>query len=686
MHDTEVISDNPARKQSAAKVKILAVDDLPANLVALEMMLQSVSVELVKARSGDEALRRLLEDDVALILMDVQMPGLDGFETAALIRQRERTRHVPIVFLTASYHSDMHMKGYSLGAVDYINKPIVPEVLQAKVSVFVELFRKTEEVKQQAELLRDLQRREHEREFAEARQEWKEQSQRDTEAAKQKLMAIFEATPDLIAIVSPAGILQYMNRGGRRMLGLGETEDVLKLKLAELRSEQEGTLVLNEALPSARRDGIWRGETAYSGPEGKAIRVSQVILAHASETGEVEFFSMIARDITEQRELEQQFRQAQKLDGIGRLAGGIAHDFNNLLTVILGRSQMLQSKLDSDSPLRRDADLIYRTGERAAALTHQLLAFSRSQVLRPRILDLNAVVTEMEKMLRRLIGEEIELTTALAPALGRVKADPGQIEQVILNLAVNARDAMPSGGKIMIETANADLDQSYAARHVEVPAGPYIMLAVSDTGCGMSPEVQSRAFEPFFTTKEEGKGTGLGLATVYGIVKQTGGNIWLYSEVDRGTTFKVYLPRINEAAETHQANSTGVQEPIRGFETILLVEDNETVREHTNDILAGAGYNVLIAEDVEDAQRLCSTHQGHIHMMLSDVVMPRMKGPDLAKHCLSTRPDMKVLFVSGYTNASVTDHGIFESGAAFLEKPFAADTLLSKVREVLRLA
>ncbi len=642
---------------SDARVKILAVDDNSANLVALEMMLETVSVELVKARSGDEALRRLLENDVALILMDVQMPGMDGFETAAIIRQRERTRHVPIVFLTASYQSDMHMKGYSLGAVDYLNKPIVPQVLQAKVSVFVELFKKTEEVKRQGELLR--------------------------EEARQKLMVIFEATPDLIAIVSPDGYPQYINRGGRKMLGIGETADVSKVKLTEMRSQPPGAFIWNEVLPTVIRDGMWQGESAFYGPDGKPIRVSQIILAHRNGAGHIEFFSTIARDITEHRELEEQLRQAQKLDGIGQLAGGIAHDFNNLLTVILGRSQMLQLKLDPESPLRRDADLIYRTGERAAALTHQLLAFSRKQVLKAQVLDLNVVVADMDKMLRRVIGEDIELTTVLAPDLGHVKADPGQIEQVILNLGVNARDAMPSGGKLTIETANIDLDQSYAARHVEVHAGPYVMLAVSDTGCGMSPEVQSRVFEPFFTTKDPGKGTGLGLATVYGIVKQTGGSIWVYSEVDRGTTFKIYLPRINDAADTVAVNSAAAV-PLRGSETILLVEDNETVREHTHDVLAQAGYNVLIATDVEDAQRLCNTHPKTIHMMLSDVVMPRMKGPDLAKQCLVTRPGMKVLFVSGYTNTSVTDHGLFESGSAFLQKPFAAEALLLKVREVLQ--
>ena len=390
----------------------------------------------------------------------------------------------------------------------------------------------------------------------------------------------------------------------------------------------------------------------------------------------------IARDVTERINLESQLRQSQKLEGVGQLAGGIAHDFNNLLTVILGRSQMLQKKLGETSPLQRDVDLIHKTAERAASLTRQLLAFSRKQLLQPRVVDLNTIVTDMGKMLQRLIGEQIELITVLNPDLGRVKVDPGQMEQVILNLAVNARDAMPQGGKLTIETGDAVLDETYSRRYVSVKPGHYVMLAVTDSGCGMDAQTQGRIFEPFFTTKELGKGTGMGLSTVYGIVKQSGGNIWVYSELGSGSAFKVYLPRVEDAADQIPGIRKNRQST-RGTETILLVEDEETVRELSEEILRDEGYKVLVAANGVEAVKVCETHVGPIDLVITDVVMPKMGGPELARQLDVLRPSAKMLFLSGYTNASIAHNNVLKGDAGFLQKPFTAETFRCRVREIL---
>jgi signal transduction histidine kinase len=384
----------------------------------------------------------------------------------------------------------------------------------------------------------------------------------------------------------------------------------------------------------------------------------------------------------ERVQLEQQLRQSQKMEAIGSLAGGIAHDFNNLLTVINGYSELLLQTLSASDPQRDNVVQIKEAGGRAASLTRQLLAFSRRQVLEPKVLDLNAVVTNLDKMLQRLLGEDIDLAPILKPGLGRVKADPGQIEQVIMNLAVNARDAMSDGGKLTIETANADLDGQYTAQHITVPPGPHVMLAVSDTGHGMDAETQQRIFEPFFTTKGPGKGTGLGLATVYGIVKQSGGFIWVYSEPGKGTTFKIYLPRVEETALSIEPRMA-LNESLRGSETVLLAEDHENVRKLVASILKSNGYTVLEASNGAEALQLCEQHPEPIHLLISDVVMPVMSGRETASKMVARHPNLKVLFFSGYTDDAIVRHGIMEAGIAYLQKPFTPNVLLRKVREVL---
>jgi PAS domain S-box-containing protein len=399
---------------------------------------------------------------------------------------------------------------------------------------------------------------------------------------------------------------------------------------------------------------------------------------------------ILSLDITDQKRAhaalartEEQLRHAQKMEAVGRLAGGMAHDFNNLLSVILSYTSLFLADMSGEDPLRPDVEELEKVGRRGAELTRQLLAFSRRQALNPRLVDAGQIVLGMEKMLRRLLGAGIELTLLVPPGLDAIRVDPGQLEQVVMNLAVNACDAMPVGGKLTIETRNVVLDEDYAREHLDVEAGAYVMIAVTDTGFGMDKQTQARAFEPFFTTKDRGKGTGLGLATAFGIIKQSGGHIWLYSEPGRGTTFKVYLPRADRGIEQQGPSPVPVGETVRGHETILLVEDDDSVRRVACNILRRNGYRVLEASNGGEALLICEQHGANIHLLLTDLVLPHLSGPRLADRLGRIRPNMKVLFMSGYADEAVLQHGVLESGARYLEKPLTPERLARKVREVL---
>jgi signal transduction histidine kinase len=453
----------------------------------------------------------------------------------------------------------------------------------------------------------------------------------------------------------------------------------------------EHRALVNDAVGACAREGTpfdfeaeiitAHGKRLWIRAIGNALRNAEGVITHVH--GSVQDISPQKLAEAKNAKLAEQLRQAQKMETIGGLAGGVAHDFNNLLTVILSYGDLIADELKSDDPVRKDLDQIRGAGVRAADLTRQLLAFSRQQVLAPKLVELAAIANGMEKMLRRLIGEDIELTVACPPGLAKVLVDPGQMEQVIMNLVVNARDAMPRGGMLTIETAEVVLDDQFASMHVGVKAGPHVMLAVSDTGTGIDKATQDRMFEPFFTTKKDGKGTGLGLATVFGIVQQSGGTVWVYSELGKGTTFKIYFPIADSSAVAISSRPAPESASLYGTETILLVEDEERVRNATSAILRKYGYNVLQASTGGDALLICEQHTASIHLLLTDVVMPRMSGRQLAERLAPIRPDMKVLFMSGYTDDAVVRHGILDSTIAFIQKPLTPLALAYKVRETL---
>jgi PAS domain S-box-containing protein len=465
-----------------------------------------------------------------------------------------------------------------------------------------------------------------------------------------------------------------------QMLGYDSAEELLSVSLArEVYDDPEDRGRLIRQYRSTNK--VESEQVRWKKKDGTPITVRLSGRAITGPTGEAEAFEMIAEDVTERHALEEQLRQSQKMEAVGRLAGGVAHDFNNLLTVIKGYSELMLDELESADPMRAEVEEIQRAADRAAALTRQLLAFSRQQVLAPKVIDLNTVVGNMDKLLKRLLGEDVDLFTVLDSRIGTVRADPGQVEQVIMNLAVNARDAMPKGGKLTVETMNVTLDEGYAREHATVKPGNYVMIAVSDNGIGMDAVTRSHVFEPFFTTKELGKGTGLGLSTVYGIVKQSGGYIWVYSEVGLGTTFKVYLPRVDAAAEV--IKPAAAADPHRGHETVLLVEDEDGVRALIRQVLHRNGYTVLQASHGGEALLLCERHEGKIDLLLTDVVLTQMSGTELAQRLLKIRPDMRVLYMSGYTDEAIVQHGVLSPGTSFVQKPFTNEFLARKVREVL---
>ena len=629
------------------RVLMLEDDDNDAVLIRRELMrlTPAPSVQHVRTeRSFAEALSGFAPD---IILSDHNIPGFGGPQALELAQRA--LPDVPFILITGSLDEETAVAYLKNGAADYILKDRVvrlgPAVLEA-----LERARARQALHRHQRVLRQ----------------------------------IIDANPSLIFVKDWDGRFVLVNQASADAYGttveslVGKTDADFNPNVEEvahfLRDDRE-------VMQSGRPRVI--AEEPVTNPSTKQTRWFQTIKVplRMHEDGSPTLLG-VATEITERKRLEEQLLQSQKMEAVGQLAGGVAHDFNNILTAIVGYADLLAAEFGGNPRQLEDLEEIRKAARRAAALTRQLLAFSRKQVLEPRVISMNDIVANLDKMLRSLISANVELKTALAPDLASARADPNQLEQVIMNLAINARDAMPDGGTLTIETGNATLDQAYAAQHVSVAPGEYVMLAVTDTGCGMDENTKARIFEPFFTTKPPGRGTGLGLSTVYGIVKQSGGNIWLYSEPDKGTTFKVYLPAV--AAVPEDTGKTAPAEPARrGGATVLVVEDDEQLRRLTHRALAGQAYTVLEADRGRTALDVARRHKGTIDLLLTDVIMPDTNGRKLADTLRQVRPGLRVLYMSGYPDGAIASHGMLEPGVAYLAKPFTTEAIVRKVREVL---
>ncbi|MBE7473522.1 MAG: hybrid sensor histidine kinase/response regulator [Anaerolineae bacterium] len=662
---------------------ILIVDDEPANLAVVVDYLASYGFQIKVARTGESGLELAQQTQPDLILLDVMLPGIDGLETCRRLQADERTRDIPVIFMTIMTRVEDKVKGFEAGGVDYITKPFQYEEILARVTTHLRQRWLTRSLQAQNEQLQQAQAALRQaNEVLELRV-----AERTTAltAERNLLRTLIDNLPDLIYVKNTESRFVLLNTPHMQHLGVANLDDVVGKTdfdfyppdLAQKFYADEQALIrfnqplLNKEEPNRTRDTSTR----------RWMLTTKVPLRDAQE--QVIGLVGISRDITERKHLEEQLRQAQKMECVGRLSGGVAHDFNNLLTAIGGYTELVRDALTPTHPAYPDLETIHSATQRAKILVRQLLTFARQQPLAPQVLNLNELILNLDKLLRRLISEHIELVTLPFAGLGYVQADPNQIEQVVVNLAVNARDAMPTGGVLTIETANVTLDDDYAHQHANVSPGPYVLLAVSDTGIGMSPEVQARLFEPFFTTKEVGQGTGLGLATCYSIVKQHGGHIWIYSEVGQGTTVKIYLPRLTDNTIRQPAAEERAAILPRGEETVLLVEDEGAVRHFVGRVLRRLGYTVLEATNGEEALQVAAEYEGMIHLLLTDMVMPQMGGKVLADRLQPRQPGLKVLFVSGYTDSGIVHQGVLEAGIAFLQKPFSPEQLARKVREVL---
>jgi two-component system, cell cycle sensor histidine kinase and response regulator CckA len=499
-----------------------------------------------------------------------------------------------------------------------------------------------------------------------------------------RLALVVQQAAEAVMMTAVDGRIIYVNPAFERITGFSAAEAVGQTP-SILAAERQDRAVYRDLWQTILRGEVWRAEITNRRKDGTPFTWEEAITPIRDKRGRLTHFIAVGEDVSVQRQLQAQLLQAQKMEAIGRLAGGVAHDFNNLLTVMTGYSEQLIDRLEARDPLRRKAEAIRSSTQRAAALTQQLLAFSRRQMQQPRVVDLNEVVNRMNRLLRRLIGEDIELVSELAPDPTCVRADPLHLEQVLMNLAVNARDAMPHGGVLTLATAGVVLEADQLAERPQMPPGEYAMLTVRDTGCGMDAETKKRLFEPFFTTKEQGKGTGLGLSTVYGIIKQNGGYIWVESEPGHGCVFRIYLPLVAEAVDASSVSAPAPEAP-RGSETLLVVEDDDDVRRLLKDELQQFGYTVLDASNGGEALLFCEKYPGVIHALVTDVVMPHMDGYEVAERLRAVRPGMRTLFISGYSDQAAARQSRERPGDAFLAKPFTPGVLAGRVREVLAMS
>ena len=638
-------ASNSLPPRRALRVLIVEDDAADAELAVSVLKRAGYPLAFDVIDSATDFEERLAHADYDAILCDHNLrtwTGMDALETL-----KRSGKDIPFLVLTAVLGDEAAVEYVKRGATDYLLKDRLERLTVALSRALTDKTNREETAKLQEQIRRFVEN---------------------------LPLGVYRSTPDGRVLMANPALL--------RMLGYDSWQE-LAFRNLEGDSFEAGH-PRSAFCEQIEREGEATGlEAAWKRRDGSEIFVRESARAFRADDGRVLYYDGVVEDVTGRRRLEEQLRQAQKMEAVGRLAGGVAHDFNNLLTIIIGYSDLLLERVSLRDGMRPPVEEIKKAADRAASLTRQLLAFNRKQVLPPHIVDLNSLLTNVDEMLRRMIGEDIELVTHLPSGLGRVKADPGQIEQVIMNLAVNARDAMPQGGHLTLEAANVDLDSSYATCHESVLPDHYVMIAMSDTGIGMDAETQARIFQPFFTAKQRGKGMGLGLATVYGIVRQSEGHIWVYSEPGKGTTFKVYLPRIDQAVEVIAPTPVPVDELPLDCQTILLVEDEEVVRSFARGLLESRGYEVLEAKGANDALEIGGRYKKHIHLLLTDVVMPQMSGRELAEHLAPLHPETKVLYMSGYTDHAVVHHGLLDPGTTFLQKPFTPDALTLKVREVL---
>ena len=680
-------------------MRVLIVDDSEENTYYLRILLGAHGYEVESARHGAEALVKAREAPPGVVISDLLMPVMDGYTLLRHWKADARLRRTPFIVYTATYtEPDDVQLALNLGADAFILKPAEPDEFLARVrEVEANLVAAVPALEPEGDEQGLL------REYSEAlvrKLEHKTLQLEESNRALQKDIAAREAVE--VALRESEGRFRQLADNIDDVFWLSDPheqgifyvspayETIWGRSCESLYADAEAWIEavhpedrerVRRSLP-AQLAGKWDETYRIVRPDGSVRWIRARAYPVRDADGSVHRVAGTARDVTEYRRLEEQLRHAQNMEAVGRLAGGVAHDFNNMLSVILSYTSLMLDDLEPGDPMRGDVEEVRRAGERATDLTRQLLTFSRQQVLQPKVLDLSHVLVDLEKMLRRLLGEDIELSLLTARTANKVLADPSQIEQIIMNLAVNARDAMPRGGKLTIETANVELDAGFAAEHPGVVPGAYVMLAVTDNGTGMDAATRERIFEPFFTTKEVGKGTGLGLSTVFGIVTQSRGHIYVYSEPGMGTTFKVFLPCTDRVTDSPRP-APPAPVTLRGSETILLVEDDQQVREMNRAILRRHGYNVLDVQNGGEAFLVSEKFTARIHLLLTDVVMPRMSGRELAERIAPVRPEMKVLYVSGYTEDSIVHHGMLDAGIAFLAKPITPEVLLRKVREVL---
>jgi two-component system cell cycle sensor histidine kinase/response regulator CckA len=646
------------------QARILVVDDEENDRQILEVLLKAEGFDIQTAASGPEALALIAKAPPDLILLDVMMPDMDGYQVAETITSDRALVPIPIIMVTVLDDREAMMHALAAGAEDVLIKPVHRAELTVRVRNLLRLKAYGDQLGRYSQ---SLEREVDARAAA-------------LIASEQRYRALFENAQDAIALLTPDGVVREMNQRWADIVGVP-------------REELTGRHVRDFAAPGdeSKNSRSYQQMVASDDVISSALKIatrdgSKLLMEFSHSTFEVageKLVLAIGRDVTEKRQLEEQLRQAQKLEVIGQLAGGVAHDFNNILTAILGFCELLLMDLGPEHAGCTDVLEIKTAGERAAGLTRQLLAFSRKQILQADVLDINGVVKGMEAMLRRLIAANIDLVVSLQGKIGAIKVDPTQLEQIVINLVVNASDAMPRGGKLTIETSNVHLDEHYRGHHLPVAPGDYVMLAVSDTGVGMDEATSQRVFEPFFTTKELGKGTGLGLATVYGIVKQSGGDIWIYSEPGHGSAFKVYLPAVT-APVSAAVTAVPTPETVRmGSEVILLVEDDEAVRRLARLILERTGYRIIEAGNPKEALKAAQLFGDKIDLLVSDLIMPESEGPPLFDRLLRVHPGLRVLYISGYADEAVVRHGVIVAGTPFLQKPFTPFALNVKVREVL---